>query len=215
MDKASGKKEEGGDITSRFGINPHTIKPAIDDAFLLPFFRTESLYTKDISRIIQIVDTDGVFIPDSHVVQSADASVRVKYGDEYIYTSNVERILKRNAQKRENILHLVSTKSFETEHDHRTRAIPYSVFFFSANLDHFLHDDANLAQGKKIVMANDFAQECCFRPSLFYDRFTQDTDYVQCGYDESWERIQKGCNSLGRHSNLGILLSELKSGYFD
>ena len=212
--RTTGDIIEGGDVTSKYGVNPDTIELVIDRLYLLSFFRDEHLYPKDITRIIQLVDMDGAFIPDSNVIAS-NSSNGTEYTDDLLLASDTDALLERNAQKRDNICHLVSMDTIKTGFDRRKRAIPYSVYFFSSNLDHFLHDDANLEQYQKIVRADDFSRKCCSQPSLFYDTILSDSEYVQCSYAESWKKIQVGCNSLKKHSNLGLLLTEMEMGRWD
>lgn len=205
--------DERGDVTSKYGVTPTTIEHVIDKLYLQPFFhnrKNPSFYPKDIAMIAHVVDTDGTFIPDDCVIQAPDGFEGHEYREDCIVTSGVEDIIKRNEQKAENIRHLVGINTITTGFDKRKRAMPYGVYFFSSNLDHYLHGDANLDRYQKVSLAREFADKCCLRPSLFFDTVQGDEDFSQCSYAESWERIQTGCCSLQSHTNLGLLIESLQ-----
>lgn len=204
-----GRPDGGGDVTSKYGVNPDTIERVIDKLVLRQFFVDQRLYPKDIFKVVQLVDTDGAFVDDSAIVEAAPNAHGLEYHDNAIIAPNVSKISERNAMKSENLRHLSGMSAIKTGFDKRKRAIPYRVYFFSSNLDHYLHGDANLPSNLKQLRAEEFRNDCAMRPSLFFETMQQDVDYVQCGYKESWSRIQIGCNSLQRHSNLGIFLDEL------
>ena len=204
-------EDKGGDITSKYGINSDNVEKMINKLFFKPFLQETRIYPKDISRVVQIVDTDGTFIPNSNIVPSTESIESVQYLSDRIVCPNVTNIIERNARKSSNLRHLMSINEIAVEGKKR----PYSVYFFSTNLDHYLHGDANLARSKKVALANDFSRQCDMKPSLFYELIQADSDYCDCSYKESWERIQVGCHSLERHTNLGLLLAELKEGYWD
>lgn len=204
-----GRTDGGGDITSKYGVNPDTIERVIDKLLLSQFFVDERLYPKDIFRIVQLVDTDGAFVDDDAIVEAAPGTHGLEYHDDAIIAPSVAQVSERNAMKSENLRHLSGISTITTSFDKRKRPMPYRVFFFSCNLDHYLHGNANLPSNLKKQRANEFRDACAKKPSFFFDTMQQDVEYVQCGYEESWARIQVGCNSLMRHSNLGILLEEL------
>lgn len=209
FDKRSGETQVGGDITSKYGINTGNIERLTNTLFFEPFFQEYPfIYPKDISRVVQIVDTDGAFVPAENVVLSCNTT-HIVYENNEIVTRDVERTLERNERKKSNLGHLSSISEIEVDGKSR----PYSVYFFSANLDHYLYNDANLSDSMKLVQADEFSTVCDMRPSHFYDTIQADVDYCNCTYSESWQMIQSGCNSLERHTNLGLLLKELEHGY--
>lgn len=64
-------EEKGGDITTSlytdkqgktYWVHPNNIEDAIYTLFLEDFFDREKILPKDITEIIQIVDTDGAYI---------------------------------------------------------------------------------------------------------------------------------------------------------
>ena len=201
-------RRDMGDITSKEGVNPDTIEHVIDKLYLHPFFDEEPYYPKDVTRIVHVVDTDGAFIPETRVIAGPKDAASNEYRNDCIMARNVEDILARNARKSANMRHLAAIRTIKTGYDKKKRSMPYSVYFFSSNLDHYLHGDANLDRNKKILLASEFARKCSWRPSLFYDTIQGDVEYYKCGYEESWDRIQVGCNSLERHTNIGLLIDE-------
>jgi len=207
---SSSGSSERGDVTSKNGVDPKTIEHVIDKLYLQPFFQCESLYPKDIARIVHIVDTDGAFIPHNRVLPADVGSVSHEYREDAIVTPNVFGIIERNERKAANLIHLATLSAIKTGYDRKKRAMPYSVFFFSSNLDHFLHGNANLDKYKKVLRAKEFADNCSRTPSLFFDTVQSDTAFIDCGYSESWSQIREGCNSLQRHTNIGVLINELQ-----
>ncbi len=201
--------DEHGDITSQYGVTPKYIKKLIDEHYLVPFFNMNSFYTKDIALVAHVIDTDGAFIPDERVLPAPEGGTRLEYRPDCILASDVDGIIDRNRRKADNLRYLASITSIRTEYDRQKREIPYRAFFISSNLDHFLHGDANMDDSKKVQRAKEFADKCAFQPSHFFDIIQGDKDFADCGYDESWLRIQEGCTSLEPHSNIGLLVDDL------
>lgn len=208
-DRRSGDVNIGGDITSKYGVDDSNVEDLIDKLFFTPFFTTNSFcYPRDISRVVQIVDTDGAFVPESCIVDSIEAT-HVQYRPSEIATCRPDQIAERNARKKVILNHLAGIPKIKVQGKLR----PYSVYFFSANLDHYLYEEPNLSGQLKTFRADQFSRECDMRPSLFYDTLQADVAYCGCSYEESWLQIQQDMNSLERHSNLGLLLKELESEY--
>ena len=106
------------------------------------------IYKKnDICRIVHLTDMDGVYIPDAAVVH--DASMEPKappfYTDTQIQTPNVDGIRDRNQRKRDSINRLSACPKIS--------GIPYSMYYFSLNLDHVLHGKTNLSDWEKVQCA--------------------------------------------------------------
>ena len=127
------KWERGGDITSRFGVNPGNIEDKIYELFLRDFFDEEKIMPKDVAQIVQIVDTDGVYIPDDRVllVQSVPTGPEAStyYGSDQILTLNDSRIRTRNAQKRQILDTLSKKRSIKV----KQKTVPYEIYYFSCN----------------------------------------------------------------------------------
>ena len=204
------KEEKGGDITSKIKIWPRNIEEKIYEFFLKDFFDEQKIMPKDITEIVQIVDMDGAYVSDDMVCagENPTGENRPYYTENAIITQRVENIIKRNAHKRENIDYLSSLQTIKV----RQKTVKYSVYYFSANLDHFLHYDANLDYRKKIDLADTFARTYIGNVEGFIKQITDDPGAaVGMDYEQSWNFIKtEGCNSLQRHTNLNILLSNLQ-----
>ena len=201
-------EEVGGDITSRIGSHPRNIEDKIYQLFLHDFFDEEKILPKDISQIIQIVDTDGVYIPNEAVKEASDSGYRSKvyYGENEIICPNRIRILKRNECKRENLDYLSSLKEIKV----KQKRVPYSVYYFSSNLDHFIHHNANLECRLKSTLADTYARNYIGNTDGFARDIAEDPDAVKgMSYEASWEYVKKGMNSLERHTNINVLFELL------
>lgn len=151
----------------------------------------------DFKRIIHVVDMDGAFIPDNAIVEDKDAYKPI-YTEEIIRTNHPEGIVKRNAQKRENINRLIPTSIIGN--------IPYQIYYMSSNLDHVLYNKLNSTDVEKESDANDFAIK--YKDDLIgFKSFIQESDFsVNQDFMDSWNYIKQGNHSLERHTNFGLCL---------
>ena len=204
--------EYGGDVTSSSFVTPNNIAIKITNRFIMPVVKKEGIYPKKIARIIQIVDLDGVYIPDENVVPYADerqGRTKAYYDDESgrIEAADAEKILERNELKRNNLNHLSELKTIKI----KTKDIPYDVYFFSSNLDHFINHDANIEDGKK-ALADNFLRKYGLDTERFKKYFLEDEGAIGSkGYKESWEFIKEGSNSVMRYTNIDRLILDLIS----
>lgn len=60
-----------GDITSDWNSKPSNIKRKVND-IIKDFINRYRYSKKDISQVIQLVDTDGAFIPDEKIIFSPE-----------------------------------------------------------------------------------------------------------------------------------------------
>lgn len=204
--------EHWGDLTSKYGINPDTIEKCIDKLYFKDFLKKQKLYPKDISEIIHILDMDGAYIPDEDVICGTNptGADKVFYDRGRIITTNVDGIVERNRRKRENIDYLCSLDKIKID----SKSIPYSVYFFSSNLDHFLHNDANIAEGKeKAAKANSFALQYVDDPHAFVAAISSTPGaLVDMSLEESWAFIrERGSHSIERHTNIVSLFAKLST----
>ena len=195
----------GGDITSKYGVKPEKIEKLIGELAVNPFLRNHGLYPKHINRIIQFVDMDGAYIQDTDIIQQTDKSIEdVLYFDK-IVAPDVEEIIDRNKRKRANLDYLSTLNKIKIE----SKTIDYSVFYFSSNIDHVLHDNANLADSLKRNAAQEFqlfnSEMNRFKSFFVTKGLTSGCD----NYEESWGYIKKGNNSLSRKTNIDILIDSL------
>jgi len=202
----------GGDITSSSYVEPRNIETKITNRFIMPAVRSDGVYPKKIARIIQIVDLDGVYVPDSNVVQYSEEHLdceRIFYDGENgkLEVSDVTAIIDRNRRKRDNLEYLLSLP--EQKIKIKTKSIPYEIYYFSSNLDHFINHDANVESGKK-RLADRFMQSYGFDTEKFTKFFFDDAGSVgHMGYEESWRFIKEDCNSVKRYTNIDCLLRKL------
>lgn len=194
----------GGDITSKKGVKPENIERLVNEIILKPFLISSGLMPKDIIRVIQIVDIDGAFVSDE-MVHFSDKAVKAVYHPDSIETDKVEDFLLRNERKSANLRKLSALEQIKVQ----SKTVPYSVFFFSSNLDHFLYGDANADDREKGNNARDFSYfnntgELLLKAIKDIESHTIDMDYHQ-----SWAFIMEGNNSLKRHTNLHVLLENL------
>lgn len=201
-------KQNGGDITSKYGIAPENIEKCINKLFLDKFLQNEGLYPKDISEIVQIVDIDGAYISGDRVIPITDTSLDTNtiYKDDHIETKDVSAIIERNNRKQLNLNHLISLNTIKV----KSKTIKYSVYFFSSNMDHYLHGNANMDCHQKCIEGDKFSMKCIKDSNFFYETFMNaESATINMSYEESWEYIKEGNHSLERHTNLNILISKL------
>jgi len=204
--------EYGGDITSSSFVTPINIERKIENRFIKPSTKTEGLYPRRIAKIIQIVDLDGAFISNDSVVpispkRASLTSLFYNEVDGVIEALNVENIQNRNERKKKNLEYLLSL----TDHGIKigTRTIPYEIYFFSSNLDHFINKNANLENNKK-KNANSFLRKYGLDLDIFCQFFFDDPASIgHLGYYESWEEIKQEDNSVKRFTNIDCLIRNL------
>ena len=80
--------------------------------------------------------------------------------------------------------------------------IPIETYYFSSNLDHVLHNDANMKQEFKEDYANEFADDLQDHEEDFIDFISNNELCPNSEYQFSWNFIKRELNSLHRHSNL-------------
>ena len=196
----------GGDITSKRNVTKSNIEQNIKKFILNPCLRgyMPKSILPSIEEIIHIVDLDGAFIPDEKIMEDKSVS-RIKYETENIVCKDRNEAIKRNKRKRDNLEHLISLGEFI----YSGHPMKYHVYYFSSNLDHFLHNDANLDDRQKTSAADLFADTYNYPQkfvSFFLDKQNPTHDM---SYKESWEYVKHGTNSLARGTNLNVLIKRL------
>ena len=165
-----------------------------------------SIYRKsDICRIVHLTDMDGVFIPDDAVVENDTVEIDTPpyYTETQIQTPNRAGILDRNQRKRNNIDRLSACP--------KVAGIPYSMYYFSLNLEHILHGRTNLSDWEKIRCAEEFDLKYGDDPDGF-TLFMKESSFSVCDdYRRSWAFIKTELHSLERYSNFGIELPPRKT----
>lgn len=186
-----------GDLTSNINSNANNIIAKLNMQLKLCINRYH--YKKeDFSRIIHLVDTDGVFIPED-CIQPGDTKEPVYYNDR-IVTSRVDAIKLRNEHKSTLLQKLCTVNQINK--------IPYQIFFFSSNLEHVLHDIPNAPHFDKKTLAENFSERFYGREEEFL-RFIRSPEIaVGTNKKESWEFIEQSTNSLERYCNFHLFFDK-------
>lgn len=198
------------DVTSDRRNNPSNIEQKINRFYFEPFFSANDFcYPKDVLEVVHIVDLDGTFIPEDYC-RAFDAEHSATdgfvYDPPYVYGETAEAVKTRNEQKAANIRHLLTLDTIKVD----SKTCPYSVYFFSSNIDHYLHDKLNLSGREKIAKAESFADLCDEDPEWFIRRICQHSQALKgMTHEESWAYIMEGTNSVKRHTNFNLYLENL------
>lgn len=187
-----------GDITSDNSTTPQNIKKRIVEQ-IKNYFGSSVVKPSDFFEVVQLVDTDGVFIDDSKVV--FDEVDKVYYGSDTIKCKNVQDIIERNKKK-------VAILNILIKLQYVWKTIPYSVYFFSSNMDHVLHDNSNLNDNEKVDKASNFAKKYENDTDGFIKFFSEGNYSINSNYNESWEFIKADSNSLKRFTKFNLLFTE-------
>lgn len=197
-----------GDITTHNHIGPENaikaIKTCIDEVIDGSIIKKD-----DIERIIHIVDTDGVFIPDEYIYFDPKA-ISIRYENSGIYTQDVAMVKRRNDEKRRVISKLIDTKSIKKSEYGKSTLIPYQIYYFSCNLEHVLHNQMNTADEEKMRLADEFVDNYIDDNEGFISFLCDASFSVDLPYKDSWKFIIEEKHSLERYTNLCIFLNEYK-----
>ncbi len=204
--------ETGGDITQKYEVYPGNYDDQVYEYFLRDFFDVESLLPKDITEVIQIIDTDGAYISDDcrKLGMNPDGVNKTYYGEKEILSNRPQTIISRHKRKRLNVDYLVKKDSIHI----RQKTVPFSVYYFSCNLDHFLHNTQNMRKADKTIAANAFSDGYIGDPDGFVHVFLDDDDAAKnMTYEESWGFITQTDSfaSLERHTNFDLLIRKILS----
>jgi len=198
-----------GDITSRKGISSNNVPAKVGN--IVKEFSGKIFKSSDFIEIVQLVDMDGVYIFDNQVVERTseipsdpDNPQKLYYGDNQIFVDNIEEIQQRNHQKSAVLNRLISLKNV-------WKTIPYSVYFFSCNLDHVLYEQRNLIEKDKYAYAEQFDRSYGDSPQRFLEFLYTPEISVRGNYDETWTFIKANSNSLKRYTNFQLFFLNPKN----
>ncbi|HAT4320533.1 TPA: hypothetical protein I9071_001653 [Clostridium perfringens] len=187
----------GGDITSENGTTLQNCITKVNNC-INRFLKENKFSKKDILRVIHLVDTDGTYINDDFVKQSP--TNELIYEEECIWAKDIKFICDRNKRKSSILNKLYSTPKIS--------GADYSMYYFSCNLDHVLHDEQNLNGNLKCDYADKFIERYDGKEKEFI-KFLNESDFAVSGdYNQSWNFIKEELNSLKRNCNLHLLLNE-------
>jgi hypothetical protein len=188
----------GGDITSdRYSNSANAIKKVNEH---IKSFLTKELgiNKKDIIQIVHLIDTDGAYIEEDKI--KTGEVQEFLYSETEIIANSVERVVERNNRKQQVINRLSLCPKIS--------GIPYSMYYFSCNLEHVLHNEINLADDLKIEYAEKFADSYYKVESKFIDFIQEEELAVKGDYKKTWEFIKLNGNSLKRYSNFHIFFEQ-------
>lgn len=184
-----------GDITTKDDVNASNVIRRINE---IVKFTQERYHFKasDLLEIVHLIDTDGAFIPDTAVINNAEAT-HIQYTLQNIQTDDVEKIVERNQKK----LGLVKLLRSKTEINKK----PYKMFYFSRNQEHVLHNEAReLTTSEKNTLADQFDDLYGDAPEAFLE-FIKSKDFAVPGdCAATWSFIEEGTHSLERWSNFHL-----------
>lgn len=186
-----------GDITTRSGMDEFKIRNEIGK-IVKAFKDKYHLKPEHFMEVIHIIDTDGLYLREDSIYY-ADV-VKNVYEDDGIYTKDVEGTLERNLRKSAIVERMLTIPKV-------LKSIPYSVYYFSSNMDHVLHNNANLSNEEKDDWANAFDEEYSDKPEEFLRLMNEGSFAVKGTYEETWNFIKIDKNSVQRYSNFCVYLS--------
>ncbi|MDE7020226.1 MAG: hypothetical protein K2P23_04895 [Lachnospiraceae bacterium] len=186
-----------GDITTRLGIDEHKIRNEIGKT-VKAFKDKYHLKPEHFLEVVHIIDTDGLFLQEDSV-HYADVEDPL-YMDDGIYTGKVEEMIERNKRKSAVVERMLELPAV-------LKTISYSVYYFSSNMDHVLHNQANLSKEEKHDLADSFDEEYADKPEEFIRLMRESVFTVKGTYEETWNFIRLDKNSVRRYSNFGVYLA--------
>lgn len=163
------------------------------------YIKDKKIVKKDIAQIIHVFDTDGVYVPDSAIIEGN--TKEFWYTTTSISCKDSQRIRNRNKQKRNLMDYLLDLQDI--------KGISYQGYFMSSNLDHALYDIQNLEDELKGEYADEFYAAFLDLEDKFIDFLKTDVvNGVPDSFPSSWRYIKEGVRSLERHTNLHIFFNQ-------
>ena len=189
------------DITAKEEMTRKYIVEAIEQEVEAYLNRNPFIKKEDILKVVQLVDTDGAFIPSKQVFQSESGVT--EYSETGIWAKNRDRLIRRNISKRGIIYYLFHTNQLPM-------GFPYEIYYFSRNLEHVLHNiSEDLSDDEKEELAYEVATRYRENPEEFLDFLRKEGVSVPGSYEETWEFIMENGHSLERHCNLIVFFDSL------
>lgn len=165
---------------------------------------------EDILLVVQLTDTDGVFAPDDDVVEQ-DTKLQPDdnpiYSDKKVKVYDVSKMKKSREFKRERLNDCIKMNVIKFD---LQKHIPYKIYYMSCNLECALHNIYNATDEEKDTLADTFSKK--YDDTHFNDFLNFMKELNKSGtenFDESWNYIRQGLNSLLPSSNFVIFFSEL------
>ena len=202
---------EGGDLTASAWVTPGNIERRIYTQCIWYNLEQDHIYPKDLTEVLMFVDLDGAFCPDGAIhAYVPDPAVYhgtrncCEYHPTHINAVFPGEIADRNRRKSANLRHLAGLSRIRVD----SRTVPFSMYYFSCNREHFLGQDPNSPGRDKTDLAHGFADRVAAEGDAFLRSLCGDA-FCSGGYEASWQRVQEGLSSLEPHSNIGLLIRRL------
>lgn len=191
------------DMTADENMTPKYIVQRLEKEVNDYLRRNSFIKKSDIWKVIQLIDTDGAFVDTRHIVESEDGVT--SYSDSQIMAKDRDHLIRRNISKRKIVYRLFTM-------DRLAGKYIYEIYYFSRNLEHVLHNlSNNLSDKEKDDLAFKTAIKYRDNPEEFL-KFLHTEDICVSGtYQETWQFIMLGGNSLQRHCNLSVFFDQLLS----
>ncbi len=187
-----------GDITTRKGVNSQNIVSKIGNE-IKAYAKANHFKKDDFKQIIHIVDTDAAYLSENKIIEDEQKD-KLSYQDDGIHTNNIDKVIVRNKQKKENLFRLRSCGSIW--------GVQYKVYYMSCNLDHVLYDKRNSSDEEKEQDAYCFAKQYRKNIGDFLEFMCNSSFSVKGDFKKSWEFIEQDMHSIERYTNLSIFLEE-------
>ena len=185
-----------GDVTTDLGMDKDKIRNKIG-TIVKEYKDKYRLAPGHFMQVVHIIDMDGAFISDS-MIKKANVEDPL-YLDSGIETNNVDYIVNRNRNKREIVERMLTLKTV-------LKTVPYSVYYFSSNMDHVLHNNANMSREEKDHAADAFDEQYSEDTDGFLKLLCASDFSVKGDYKSSWQFIQTNNRSICRYSNFSVFL---------
>lgn len=209
-----------GDVTSMDGVTSENIEKTIYKYFFKGQDKQSTFGWQDATTIIHIIDLDGAYVDADEIKlfteeEKAIADSLLTNGEpkNTLYLSDHiavrkslparQEILQR---KRKNIEYLLTRNEISAG----KRTVRYMLYYFSCNLDHFIHGDANMTGCKKMQSASAFSW-CVPDAEGLIAYFSNNEFCSATSYEQSWKCLRKGCASLQRGSNVHLLIDKIRN----
>lgn len=155
-----------------------------------------------ISHIVHVVDLDGAYVNDSHIVHSP-ANRTVGYTETRILTANVPLLRKRNEEKSRQLDMLRAMRSVSMG----GWKVPYRMFYMSRNLEHAFLGDVDVCSSRRkeryaAQLNAAFADDNGLFEQVIEKLWIM---HGSLGWEESWRYVKEECHSLERGSNFHLL----------
>lgn len=198
-----------GDITTQNNITPKTIESAIKDQLIrFEETNTDKLKISDLVEIVHLVDTDGTYIDKNNILEQKNIPF-IQYDEDKIVTKDKCETEKRLEKKSIILNELSKYNHIKGTYKKKQYNLHYSIYYFSRNLDHVLHNSTTngLMPFEKMKLAYQFRKRFNGDINNFVSYMNSRDFIVPGNYEETWNFIKIGKNSLKRYSNFHLYIN--------